>query len=154
MYGDDSANVSTLGTCGRVIRTSRDRLSLMLVPDDFNEFTSEFVAPRVIFGFVFILRQSLTILPRLAKDFWSSCLSPLSSWEYKQLALWLALEISLNCRSCFKCVWMFSLRGCVCYMWRLEEHERASGTAVMDAHSHHHMGLGAQPRFLTRHQAL
>lgn len=65
MYGDDSANVSTLGVRSRLIRTSRDHLSLVSVPDDFNEF----VAPRVIFGFVFILRQGLTMSPRLAKNF-------------------------------------------------------------------------------------
>lgn len=41
----------------------------------------------------------------------------------------------------------------VYYMWRLEEDTGASGTGGMDAHSHH-MGLGTQPKFLPRHQAL
>lgn len=70
----------------------------MPVPEDFNEFTSKFAAPLFIFGFVFILRQGLTMLPRMAKNFGSSLLSLLSSWEQRQLAVCLAIEISLNCR--------------------------------------------------------
>jgi hypothetical protein len=69
MYGDDSANVSTWDVQSWLIRRSRDRVLGVPGLDDFDEFTSEFVAPRVIFGFVFISRQGLTMLPRLAKNF-------------------------------------------------------------------------------------